>query len=125
MIRSFFNRQCIKPTFSDKRREDLHIEVLDKQDWLEKCAKQVIVKNGVINLYPEGPDKEVAKEESEKAKKSLLTAIGSYDGIRCDMIQYIKKHSNDFVTTVRWPLNYITSHEIIERAYARFFQENS
>lgn len=123
MIWPFSKRQCIKPNFCDKKREDLHLELLRKQNWLEKCAKQVIIKNGVINLYPDGPDKEAAETESKKAKRTFLVAIGSYDGIRNDTLRYIKEHSDDFVTTIGWPLDYITSHEIIEHTYAEFFQE--
>ena len=44
------------------------------------AVQQVIIKQGVINLYPEGPDQERAKEDLKKAKFSLLCAIGHYDG---------------------------------------------
>ena len=123
MMGLFSKYHGVEPTLYDEKRKDLHIELLEKQSWLEKCTKRVIVKNGVINLYPEGADKEAAKNESEKAKKTLLAAIGSYDGIRIDILRYIKEHTDSFVTTTEWPLDYITSHEIIERTYARFFQE--
>lgn len=123
MIGLFSKHHDIKPTFYDEKRKDLHVELLGKQSRLKKCVKRVIVKNGVINLYPTGPDKEAAEDESKKAKKTLLAAIGSYDGIRNDILRYIKEHSNDFITTVEWPLDYITSHEIIERTYAEFFQQ--
>lgn len=89
---------------------------------LEERVEKVIICNGVIDLYPEGADKEAAKEQAEKAKRLLLCAIGRYDDI---VNQY-----NDALKDIRrnTTLNYMpilengSSHALIENYYKNFYK---
>ena len=78
---------------------------------------------GVIDLYPDGLDKDRAIKDFEAAQHSLLCAIGTVDGLRNDMRSYIAAHEKDFEATARWavPSVNISSHTIIEKVYRDFF----
>lgn len=87
---------------------------------LERCVEKVIICNGVIDLYPEGTDKETAKENAEKAKRHLLCAIGRYDDIvnlYNDALRNI--HRNTTLSYMPIPPN---SHELIEIYYKNFYK---
>lgn len=109
-------------TAADKTRARLRHQLFTAQNHLKECVELVIVRQGVIDLYPDGPDKEKAKSDLDKAKRSLLCAIGTADGIRSDLLRYIKEHSSEFVVTAGWnDMNdYNTSHKVIERAWKNF-----
>lgn len=119
----FKRQKPLEPTVYDKRRCNMHHEMFDVMRRLEDATKATIVRMSVINLYPAGPDKDKAQSDADKQQYSLLCAIGAYDGLRTDYIQYVEEHADDFVTTATWPVKWATSHEVIETTYARFFQE--
>lgn len=110
-------------TEADKIRARLLHQLFAAQNHLEECAELVIVRQGVIDLYPDGPDKKLAESDLAKAKYSLLCAIGTADGIRTDLLRHIKEHSHEFVATADWnvPDGESASHKVIERTWKKFF----
>ena len=71
-------------TPADRQRERLLLDYFAAETNLEEKAKAVIVRKGVIDLYPDGPDKDRAIKDFEAAQHSLLCAIGTVDGLRND-----------------------------------------
>lgn len=110
-------------TPADWERDRLLRDYFDAKTELENRVKTAIVRKGVIDLYPDGPDKDCAIKDFEAAQHSLLCAIGTVDGLRNDMKSYIAAHKDDFVATARWvaPNDKISSHTIIEKIYRDFF----
>ena len=105
----------------ENRVDDLIHEIWEARDHLTANAKQVITRLGVINLYPDGADREKAVSDAEKAKHALLVAIGAYDTARMEYNNYIKKYAEMFDSPKReWTT---TSHEIIEWAYQYYNKE--
>ena len=76
-------------TPADRQRERLLLDYFAAETNLEEKAKVAIVRKGVIDLYPDGPDKDRAIKDFEAAQHSLLCAIGTVDGLRNDMRSYI------------------------------------
>ena len=72
-------------TPADRQRERLLLDYFAAETNLEERAKAAIVRKGVIDLYPDGPDKDRAIKDFEAAQHSLLCAIGTVDGLRNDM----------------------------------------
>lgn len=117
----FFNKPP-QPTPADKERRRLLHKLFIANQHLAECVELVIVRCGVVDLYPDGPDKERAEIDLAKAKHSLLCAIGTSDGIRTELMRYIDAHCGEFVTTAGWVTPY-TSHEIIEKTWRNFFRQ--
>lgn len=105
----------------ENRVDDLIHEVWEARDRLTAKAKQVITRLGVINLYPDGADREKAVSDAEEAKRALIAAIGAYDTARMEYNNYIKKYAEKFDSPKRERT--ITSHEIIECAYQYYNKE--
>lgn len=82
---------------------------------LKDAAKRTIIKQGVIALYPAGPDKDVAQKEAEAAKRFLLCCIGAYDTRRQELADYAKKNNTGCIAA--------TSHDIVEKAYEEFYKK--
>lgn len=78
-------------TPADRQRERLLLDYFAAETNLEEKAKAAIVRKGVIDLYPDGPDKDRAIKDFEAAQHSLLCAIGTVDGLRNDMRSYIAR----------------------------------
>lgn len=105
----------------ENHADKLFYEVWEARDNLTAKAKQVITRLGVINLYPDGPDRTVAIADAEKARHTMLVAIGAYDTARMEYNNYIKKYAEKFDNPKReWTT---TSHEIIEWAYQYYNKE--
>ena len=88
-------------TPADRQRERLLLDYFAAETNLEEKAKVAIVRKGVIDLYPDGPDKDRAIKDFEAVQHSLLCAIGTVDGLRNDMRSYIAAHEKDFEATAR------------------------
>lgn len=104
----------------EKRADDSLYQVWEARDRLKAKVKQVITRLGVINLYPDGPDRTVAIADAEKARHAMLVAIGAYDTARMEYNNYIKKYAEEFDSPKKeWTT---TSHEIIEWAYKYYYK---
>lgn len=104
----------------ESRADELLYEVWEERDRVYEKTTQVITRLGVIDLYPEGADRKKAISDAEKAKQSLLVAIGAYDTARMEYNDYVKKNAEKFDSPKKeWTT---TSHEIVEWAY-RFYNK--
>ena len=104
----------------ENRVDELLYEVWEERDRVYEKTTQVITRLGVIDLYPEGADRKKAVSDAEKAKQSLLVAIGAYDTARMEYNDYVKKYAEKFDSPKKeWTT---TSHEIVEWAY-RFYNK--
>lgn len=105
----------------ENRADELLYEVWEERDRVYEKTTQVITRLGVIDLYPEGADRKKAVSDAEKAKQSLLVAIGAYDTARMEYNDYIKKSVEKFDSPKKeWTT---TSHEIVEWAYRYYNKE--
>lgn len=117
----FWNkREETKSTSQDYIVKGFLAQRADAMHDLEERVEEVIICNGVIDLYPEGADKEAAKKKAEKAKELLLCAIGRYDGI-------VNQYNDALVSTGRnTTLDYMpiypNSHALIEDYYKNFYK---
>lgn len=66
----------------ENRVDDLIHEVWEARDCPYEKTRQVITRVGVINLYPDCPDRKKAVSDAEEAKHALIVAIGAYDTAR-------------------------------------------
>lgn len=91
------------------------VRELDKaHSEINKRVEKVICRIGVIELYPEGADKEKAKVDAEKSRESLLSSIATYDDLARQYNEALNK--TDRKTTLCYG-KVLTSHEIVEKAY--------
>lgn len=110
-----FTKKNTKPADAT-RLITLQNAVDDAQISLENAVKKVIIKQGVISLYPDGSDKKAAQKELDKAKHSLLCCIGAYDARVQELKDYLYKQCSGRVIAY-------TSHAIIEDTYEKFYKK--
>ena len=99
----------------------LHEDVRTEKERLLRAARDVITKQNVINLYPEGPDKQKAIKDCEEAKYHLICVVGAYDARRQEAINYIKENYDNVSIVFRD--KFLDSHEIIEFAYEYYYKK--
>lgn len=120
-----FSRKTQLPqlTHHDFVLEGKYDEFLDTMYQLIKTVEDVIIKKGVIALYPDGSDKKIAVFALEQAQHTMICTIGHYDSIRTDLREYYQEHEGDFYKD--WSVIYSlkTSHTVIEETYADFFKK--
>lgn len=122
----FFKKKIIEEQNPyDKFYHEKWIEALNARESLSRCATDVIIKNGVIDLYPDGADKEFARLALKNTKYSLLCAIGEYDSALAQLEGYYTVNCDkleQYATTA--PTTFPNSHEVIEGAYKDFYKKN-
>lgn len=102
----------------DEAYKSLWHTVQEAHSRLRETVYKVIIRKGVIDLYPAGPDRDKAIKDCEEAKHSLLCAIGYYDGRMQELTEYFSSHYNNLDECHSWhPTQMSTSHEIVEHAY--------
>lgn len=113
-----------KPTCTplDRQIAEKHQEARDAKFRLMSAAENVIVANGVVDLYPKGADKDHAIEDAEARKYSLLCAIGAYDG-RVQEYRDLLKREGAREATTGWTNEFCTSHQVIEIVYRNFWKK--
>lgn len=117
----FGKKEKIIATYEDKKAKDLNLAVGEAGRALRERVEKVIVCKDVIELYPEGPDKNKAIKDLEQAKYSLLCAIGHYDSALSEYKNYLIATQDKRVTTVYYNAHsWSTSHQIIENQYKHF-----
>ena len=116
-------KKKVSDTVADRMVYEAEELVQSAKNRLIGAVQQVIIKRGVIDLYPEGPDQERAKEHLKKAKFSLLCAIGNYDGRLQEYKNALNKNEEWRKTTIGKRCQFIPSHEVIEIAYLEFFKK--
>ena len=111
----------IRDTSADLLVKKITTELMEAHGRISERVEKVICRNGVIELYPEGADKEKAKADAEKSKQSLLSAIAIYDDLANQYEKAIAKENR--VTTINYRSLTMTSHDIVERDYAYYFKK--
>lgn len=118
-----FNKKKISDTISDRMIYEAEELVQSTKDRLMSAVQQVIVRQSVIDLYPEGPDQDRAKEDLKKAKFSLLCAIDHYDGRLQEYKNALNRNEEWRSTTIGKRCQFVSSHEVIENAYLGFIRK--
>lgn len=111
-------------SWADSQYRPLWEEMFVARRHLEQSVDNVIIKSGVVNLYPDGPDKETAEKALSEAKYLLLCAISYFDGRRRDLREFYDKHKDELVVyadrdAYRWK----DSHTCIEQEYENFLKK--
>lgn len=78
--------------------------------------REVIVKEEVIKIYPDGADKDKAIKDYHFEQRHLLALIGEYDDLRNQIDNFIKNTKEERKTTSHWSTP-MTSHKTIETIY--------
>lgn len=107
----------------DEEMNNKNNAVFDAKKSIENKVYDIITKKGVIDLYPEGPDKEKALQDLEKAKKSLICSIGAYDSA---LAEYKRYYTNNFEKiSARWinPADFGSSHYLVEIFYKHYVKK--
>lgn len=109
-------KEIIKDTIEDMRLNQLRVQIADISYNMYKTIEDIIVKQGVINLYLDGADKDKAIKDYRFKQRQLLALIGEYDDLRNQIDNYMKKTKEKRKTTLDYKLH-VTSHERIEQIY--------
>lgn len=83
---------------------------------LEAKVVDVIRKNGVVALYPEGADKAKAIIDAEQAKHYMINSIAQYDEAIRELDAVLAREGERNMTT-EWFNHFYNSHEIVENVY--------
>lgn len=119
----FWNKkEETKPTSQDYVVKGFLAQRADAMHDLEERVEKVIICNGVIDLYPEGADKEAAKKKAEKAKELLLCAIGRHDSIVNQYNDALKDIRRNITLGYMPILENGSSHALIENYYKNFYK---
>ena len=109
---------------SEVRSTDLtyHQTFLQAQLSVKSRTEVSLTKKLAIEVYPEGADKQTAKEDLEVAQQKLICAIGSMDARRQEMINYYTTNLEKLKDeNYKSPQFYSTSHETVEWAIKMFY----
>ena len=112
-------KETAQDTALDRKIREAFKVAYDSRDALESNVFNVIRKNGVVALYPEGADKAKAIIDAEQAKHYMVNAIAQYD----EAIQELNKVfalDDKRETTINWSNHLCTSHEIVENVYFNY-----
>lgn len=112
-------KETVQDTALDRKIREAFEVAYNLRDALESNVFNVIRKNGVVALYPEGADKAKAIIDAEQAKHYMVNAIAQYD----EAIQELNKVlalDGKRETTINWSNHLCTSHEIVENVYFRY-----
>jgi hypothetical protein len=118
----FKKKEEIVETWADRKTHELIEEIIDANLRLRETVPNVIVKRDVIDIYPNGADKDKAIADCEKAKYSMLCAIGRYDSAIAEYKRHLANTKDERNTTAGYVCNYCSSHEIIENIYKNFYK---
>lgn len=100
-------------TPADLRLRNLWKQYLDVLNYLDNTVRKIIVKKEVIEIYPNGVDKDKAIKDYKFEQQHLLTLIAEYDDLRNQIVNFIKNNKEERYTTAHWEIPR-TSHETIE-----------
>lgn len=114
-------KKTILPNEYDMHLKELINEFDDKRNDLMAQIPQLITKKNVIELYPDGADKNKAIADFEQTKQSLLTYIGAYDNIYNQLMRFDYSRCQEMRTN-KYQFKSATSHSIIEIAYSNFYR---
>ena len=104
----------------DETYKEMWNAVFETRNRLTEATRKVILRKGVIDLYPAGTDHDKAINDCEEAKGALVCAVEDYDDKMQKLEEYFSQHYNEFDDCRTWdPARMSTSHEIVELAYEK------
>lgn len=115
----FLKKETEQETYEDKQLIKLLHECYKEMDKLEDQVLQTIIANNVVELYPDGADKNKAIKDSEHKKRMLLCCVATYDLKRTNYINYFEKTRDKRVITKNYIRDFVESHKIIEQFYKK------
>ena len=114
----FGTKKETQDTALDRKIREAFKVVHESRDTLKSKVVDVIRKNGVVALYPEGADKAKAILDAEQAKHYMVNAIAQYDEAIRELNEVLAlDHERE--TTTDWNNQFISSHELVESVYYR------
>lgn len=117
----FNKKEKIVDTPIDVALKEKDLELFSIRANLKKAVENIIIANGVIELYPEGVDKEKAKETAKNRKMIILPLIDKYNNLKNEINDLLNK--NDRNTTKDWQKCIKTGHEIVEIVYKELYKK--
>lgn len=102
-------------TSADITLRAINNQVVEAYDRLKETVKRNVVKKEVIDIYPDGEDKEKAIKEYNFEQKCLLKDIAYYDDMRNKFNTFLNNKFERKVTAHWKPWK--TSHEVVECVY--------
>lgn len=117
----FFKKKDNHINIYENKADEYLYDLWEERNRLVAKTHEVITRKSVIELYPEGADRNAAIKKCETAKQSLLCAIGAYDTSRMEYNDYITENANRFNSPRKlWTA---TSHDLIAIAYKEYFKK--
>ena len=114
--------EVLQDSFYDRNVRIKWGELLRLAEQLNDQVKIVLIQKEVIELYPDGSDKDKAIKDFQQSQLSMIATIGSYDSCRDDFQRYITECRPLLVTTNAWADNVSSSHDIVEGTYLAFYR---
>lgn len=118
MFFNFFKKkEAEQETYEDKQLIKLLYDCYEAMDKLKEQVLQTIITNNVVELYPDGADKNKAIKDSEHEKRMLLCCVATYDLKRTNYINYFEETRDKRVTTKNYTRDVAESHKVIKQTY--------
>lgn len=122
MFKKKKNIEVLQDSFHDRNVRIKWGELLRLAEQLNDQVKIVLIQKEVIELYPDGSDKDKAIKDFQQSQLSMIATIGSYDSCRDDFQRYITEYRPLLVTTKDWVDKVSSSHDIVEGTYLAFYR---
>ena len=106
----------------DNHLDELSNKANKEYENLKNCVEDIIVKTGVVNIYPEGKEKELAKCLAEDSKKELVKFMINYEQARNEYINYLNANKAEFSNYVNYIRLYPETYICIEKIYKEFYK---
>ena len=103
-------------TPADLQLKKLYYPLIDLQDEFDLTVRKVITKKEVIEIYPDGADKDKAIKDYKFEQQHFIALIGKYDDLKNQIDNFIKNNKEERKITAHWDMPE-TSHERIEQIY--------
>ena len=112
-------RESNKPTPLDEKIVEAFNVIHEARHGLDERVVNVIRKNGVVALYPEGADKAKAIIDAEQAKHYMINSIAQYDEAMRELDAVLAREGKRNITA-EWFNHFCNSHEMVENVYFRY-----
>lgn len=123
MFKKNKKKESVNQIYADHFEE--YLNKLQTAMWnLQDAVEEVLKKKDAVEVYPEGPDKEQAKQDLEKVKQSLICRVGYMDGRQQEAIDYYTAQFDKLEEfNYKHPNKYPTSHELIENEVKNYYHK--
>lgn len=116
----FFKKK--QPEFEIEKTESwgARVMLMDAQAQLYDVVELVETRRLAIEVYPKGPDKEIAEENLHIAKQGLTKAINKYNAAARAYNEALMKEADILPKT--WHPTRLSAHQQVEFAVKSFYQ---